>query len=328
MRRCRLGQFEPGEIVAALMQLTPAFAQDVLAALPDALRELAFSAAPEPVARQWQRNALYGHDAIGRLMEPVVGAFTPEWTVGETVAALRERVKSMLITYVWVLDGESRLLGVVTMRDLLFGAHRAHARAGDDARSVRAAGGDAAQGCDEAGARPPLSGLPGGRCGGAADRPGARPDDVRGAGDRDLAAGRQHDGRGEGGAPRHAVAAQPEAAPSVAAAEPPHRLPRRRGGRPVPGHARPAGDPRAVPAGARGAVRQHRLPGAGRDAARHDARRAQARKRAAPRHQGGMARLPERHRRGPRRRHRHVHHRGRPARPEAVHARLRRCSSR
>ncbi len=118
----KLGQFEPGEIVAALMQLTPAYAQDVLASLPDALRELAFSAAPEPVARQWQRNALYGHDAIGRLMEPVVGAFTPEWTVAETVAALRERVKSMLITYVWVLDGESRLVGVVTMRDLLFGA--------------------------------------------------------------------------------------------------------------------------------------------------------------------------------------------------------------
>ena len=116
----KLEQFAPGEIAATLMQLSPAFAQDVLGALPDALRELLFSAAPDPVARQWQRNALYGHDAIGRLMEPVVGAFTPEWTVGETIASLRESVKSMLITYVWVLDGEGRLRGIVTMRDLLF----------------------------------------------------------------------------------------------------------------------------------------------------------------------------------------------------------------
>ena len=117
----KLAQFSPAEIASALMQLSPGFAQDVLAAMPDELRELVFAAAPPEVARQWQRNALYDEGAIGRVMEPVIGAFTPEWTVGETIEALRERVKSTLITYVWVLDGESRLLGIVTMRDLLFG---------------------------------------------------------------------------------------------------------------------------------------------------------------------------------------------------------------
>jgi magnesium transporter len=118
----KLEQFAPGDVASALMELTPAFAQDVLASLPDASRELAFSAAPDAVARQWERNSLYGHDAIGRLMEPVVGAFTPEWSVGETVEALREHVKAMRITYVWVVDGEGRLSGIVTMRDLLFAA--------------------------------------------------------------------------------------------------------------------------------------------------------------------------------------------------------------
>src|SRR5580765_6187 len=86
--------------------------------------EILFSAAPDP-ARPRERNALYEHDAIGRLMEPVIGAFTPEWTVEETVEALRESVKSNLITYVWVVDGDGRLAGVVTMRDLLFGARHA-----------------------------------------------------------------------------------------------------------------------------------------------------------------------------------------------------------
>jgi magnesium transporter len=82
-----------------------------------------FAAAPAEVAQQWQRNAMYDHDAIGRMMEPVIGAFTPEWSVGETIEALRERVKSTLITYIWVVDAEMRLLGIVTMRDLLFNHH-------------------------------------------------------------------------------------------------------------------------------------------------------------------------------------------------------------
>jgi magnesium transporter len=117
----KLAQFNAAEIASALRQLSPAFAQDVLAALADATRELVFAAAPPDSARQWQRNALYEEGAIGRMMEPVVGAFTPEWSVGETIEALRERVKSTLITYVWVVDGDGTLLGIVTMRDLLFG---------------------------------------------------------------------------------------------------------------------------------------------------------------------------------------------------------------
>jgi magnesium transporter len=116
----RLVEFSPEEIASVLMQLAPGFAQDVLAALPDVTRELVFAAAPDEVARQWQRNALYDSEAIGRMMEPVIGAFTPEWSVGETIEALRERVKSTLITYVWVVDAEMRLMGIVTMRDLLF----------------------------------------------------------------------------------------------------------------------------------------------------------------------------------------------------------------
>ena len=48
--------------------------------------------------------------------------FTPEWTVEETIEALRESVKRNLVTYIWVVDGEGRLAGIVNMRDLLFGA--------------------------------------------------------------------------------------------------------------------------------------------------------------------------------------------------------------
>ncbi|HEX2197636.1 MAG TPA: magnesium transporter [Burkholderiales bacterium] len=118
----KLAHFGGVEIAAALLRLSPGFAQDVLAALPDDARERTIGAAPEPIARQWQRNALYDEDAVGRMMEPVVGAFPPDATVGEAIEALGEAVRagSALITYIWVVDAEERLAGIVTMRDLLF----------------------------------------------------------------------------------------------------------------------------------------------------------------------------------------------------------------
>jgi magnesium transporter len=116
----KLANFGGVEIAAALLRLSPGFAQDVLGALPDDARERTLAGAPAEVGRQWQRNALYDEDAVGRMMEPVVGAFPPDLTVGQTVDALREAVKSILITYIWVVDDEDRLVGIVTMRDLLF----------------------------------------------------------------------------------------------------------------------------------------------------------------------------------------------------------------
>jgi len=119
----KLAGFSGTEIAAALMQLSPGFAQDVLGALPDEARERALAAAPPEVSRQWQRNALYEPDAIGRMMEPVLAAFSHQHTVGETIEQLREMVKSTLITYVYVVDPADYLLGIVTMRDLLFSDH-------------------------------------------------------------------------------------------------------------------------------------------------------------------------------------------------------------
>jgi len=119
----KLAGFSGTEIAAVLMHLSPGFAQDVLGALPDEARERVLAAAPPEVSRQWQRNALYEPDAIGRMMEPVLAAFSHQHTVGETIERLREMVKSALITYVYVVDPADYLLGIVTMRDLLFSDH-------------------------------------------------------------------------------------------------------------------------------------------------------------------------------------------------------------
>ena len=116
----QLGALGGREIVEVLLGLSPGFAQDVLTALPDDARERALAAAPEPVARQWERNAFYDPGTVGQMMEPVVGAFSMDALVSEVIEDLRETVKTVRITYIWAIDHEDRLVGVVTMRDLLF----------------------------------------------------------------------------------------------------------------------------------------------------------------------------------------------------------------
>ena len=106
--------------VEALLELNPGVAQDLLAELPrESFDALASAAAPE-VARQWQRNARYPDGTVGRLMEPAYAVFSPRATVGEAIEQLRGLVRTAFVTYGYVEDTEGRLLGLFTMRDLLF----------------------------------------------------------------------------------------------------------------------------------------------------------------------------------------------------------------
>ena len=119
----QLNEKSGAEIVTQLSRLRPAFVQDILALLSAEARARALAAAPDELSRQWQRNALYEQGTIGRMMEPVIGAYAPDETVGDTIESLRELVKMAFITYIYVVDRSERLLGIVTMRDLLFSEH-------------------------------------------------------------------------------------------------------------------------------------------------------------------------------------------------------------
>src|SRR5436190_20692300 len=61
-------------------------------------------------------------------MEAVVAVYPPEQSIGATIEKLRELVKTTFITYVYVIDAQEHLLGIVTMRDLLFSDHAATLR--------------------------------------------------------------------------------------------------------------------------------------------------------------------------------------------------------
>ena len=62
----------------------------------------------------------YPEDSIGRLMEPPLAVVLPQQTVGEAIETIRELVRQAFITYAWVLEADGKLVGVITMRDLLF----------------------------------------------------------------------------------------------------------------------------------------------------------------------------------------------------------------
>jgi len=111
---------DPLDAIAALQRILPTQAQAIAKHLAPEVRATLIKAAPAEVVKQWELERQFPEGSVGRLMQRAVGVFPPNQTVGETIEALRELVKHELITYGFVVDEKNVLLGVITMRDLLF----------------------------------------------------------------------------------------------------------------------------------------------------------------------------------------------------------------
>jgi magnesium transporter len=107
-------------IVAEVLQrINPSVAGDIIPELEPARRTSVFNEAPHEVTQQWSRNLTFEEDSIGRLMEPVPAIFRPDETVRAATQRVREVTKRVLVTYLFVVDAQGVLVGVVTMRDLV-----------------------------------------------------------------------------------------------------------------------------------------------------------------------------------------------------------------
>ena len=111
----------PDEFVVSMLGLlNPAQAQRTLERLPTDRRQQVMATASAPTRQQWARNELYPKNTVGHMMQPPLAVFRPETTVGQATEELRQLVERAFITYIFVIDEEERLLGVVAMREMLF----------------------------------------------------------------------------------------------------------------------------------------------------------------------------------------------------------------
>lgn len=108
------------DIAAFLCELGPARAATILARFPEPRRLSIARAAAASQTDAWDLRERYPMDSVGRLLDRAPAVFRPEARVGDTVKVLKDVVKQVLVTYIFVVDTQRKLLGVVTFRDLLY----------------------------------------------------------------------------------------------------------------------------------------------------------------------------------------------------------------
>lgn len=114
----RLAGVDATEAAEALVHLTHGQAAEVLEQLPEGQREAIRAAG---VSGLPDTRALdYPEGRVGRLLESAPAVFAPELRVDAAIEALREIVQRRMVIYVFVVDAQHRLQGVVAFRELVF----------------------------------------------------------------------------------------------------------------------------------------------------------------------------------------------------------------
>jgi len=103
-----------------LADLLPAEANAILRLMSEEIRAAVLSEAGPALIHGWHVGREYPENSVGSLMEPPVAVFSPGQTIAETIELLRYLVKQAFITYGFVTESDGKLVGVITMRDLLF----------------------------------------------------------------------------------------------------------------------------------------------------------------------------------------------------------------
>jgi magnesium transporter len=103
-----------------IRQLPPDDAADLVQAAPDEARETLLRLLDDPTRREVSALLAYAEDEAGGLMSPRYVRLRPEMSVDEAISYLRRaaRERAETIYYIYVLDAEQRLLGVISFREL------------------------------------------------------------------------------------------------------------------------------------------------------------------------------------------------------------------
>jgi magnesium transporter len=100
--------------------LPPDDAADVIQEAPEDERDGLLALLDEPTRKEVAALLAYAEDDAGGLMNPRYARLRPDMSVDEAITYLRRQARERLETiyYVYVLDAEQRLLGVVSFREL------------------------------------------------------------------------------------------------------------------------------------------------------------------------------------------------------------------
>jgi magnesium transporter len=113
-----------GEQAVWMRSLAPDDAADVLQEVPEDERADLLALLDEPTRREVSALLAYAEDDAGGLMNPRFARVRPDMTVDEAIRYLRRQTRAQVETlyYAYVLDGEQRLLGVTSVRELFTAA--------------------------------------------------------------------------------------------------------------------------------------------------------------------------------------------------------------
>src|SRR5919198_6664382 len=95
-------------------------AADLVQSSPPEAREHLLALLDEPTRKEVNALLAYAEDAAGGLMNPRYARLRPDATADEAITYLRRQARDRLETiyYVYVLDEQQRLIGVVSFREL------------------------------------------------------------------------------------------------------------------------------------------------------------------------------------------------------------------
>nr|MBO2499388.1 magnesium transporter [Acidimicrobiia bacterium] len=106
---------------AALDAMDPEDAADLIGELPEDAAEVVLEAMSPTEAEAVRRLLIYPPDSAGGLMTTEVAALPLGLTVGEAIERIRVLSDELdHLSYVYVVDDEDRLKGVISFRDLVF----------------------------------------------------------------------------------------------------------------------------------------------------------------------------------------------------------------
>jgi magnesium transporter len=118
-----LGAFESAQLAEIIEAVAPADAADLLLSLPPGVRRETLAKLPASSAESVRALLRYPEDTAGGIMSNRFIALGEAMSVEEVRELLRARAqeeRTESIAYLYVTDAQQRLVGIVSMRDLVF----------------------------------------------------------------------------------------------------------------------------------------------------------------------------------------------------------------